>query len=109
MLLLDHNLSYKIVYAPELNRVFPGLQHVYLLGMYNEEDEVIWNYAADNNLIIVSKDYDFQLMQLEKGPPPAVVKLSIGNCTNEKVKEASLHHESEIKHWRHDFGLIIIG
>ena len=74
MLLLDHNLSYKLVNDAELNRVFPGLQHVYLLEMYDEPDEILWDYAAENELIIVSKDYDFQQMQMEKGSPPAVVK-----------------------------------
>lgn len=77
--------------------------------MYDEVDEVLWNYAAENELIIDSKDHEFQQMQMEKGSPLAVVKLSIGNCTNERIRQSLLRNEYEIKNWRHQYGLIIIG
>lgn len=109
MLLLDHNLSYKLVNDQELNLVFPGLQHVYLLGMYDEEDDVLWGYAAKNGLIIVSKDYDFQQLQLTKGSPPPVVKISIGNCTNERIRQLLLSNEKAIKNLPYNqYGLMDI-
>jgi predicted nuclease of predicted toxin-antitoxin system len=109
VLLIDHNLSYKLINDQELNRIFPGLQHIYLLGMYNEKDEVIWDYANEHNLIIVTKDYDFQRLHLAKGSPPYVVKISLGNCTNESIKETLLNYEQEIKGLpNNQFGLLVI-
>jgi len=42
-------------------------------------DELIWKYAQDNNLIILTKDADFSLKVLYKGSPPKVVHFKIGN------------------------------
>lgn len=42
-------------------------------------DEDIWNYAKQNNLIIISKDKDFSLMQLINGAPPKVIHIKFGN------------------------------
>ena len=42
-------------------------------------DEQIWDFARINNLIIITKDADFSLKVLIKGPPPKVVHLKFGN------------------------------
>jgi predicted nuclease of predicted toxin-antitoxin system len=42
-------------------------------------DEQIWDFAKQNDLIIVSKDADFSLKVLIKGPPPKVIHLKFGN------------------------------
>jgi predicted nuclease of predicted toxin-antitoxin system len=44
-------------------------------------DEQIWNYAKQNELIIVTKDADFSLKVLTKGAPPKVIHLKFGNLT----------------------------
>ena len=64
----------------------------YLLNLHDKEDQDIWDYAKTHSLIIVSKDNDFQQLFSERGFPPAVVKLSIGNCTNKHVKEILLKY-----------------
>jgi len=43
------------------------------------EDNEIWNYARKNNLIVVTKDKDFLLMQLIQGAPPKVIQIKFGN------------------------------
>jgi predicted nuclease of predicted toxin-antitoxin system len=42
-------------------------------------DDEIWNYAKQNELIIITKDKDFSLMQLMKGAPPKVIQIKFRN------------------------------
>ena len=51
------------------------------------KDKDIWQYAIDNNLIIVTKDSDFSNRMLLSEPPPKVVHIRTGNMS---MKE--FHH-----------------
>lgn len=82
-LLLDQNLSRRLVV--ELEPDFPGVTHVALLNMDTEEDEAIWNFAAENHLAIVTKDKDFYQRSLVRGHPPKIIHLKLGNCTTQQV------------------------
>lgn len=42
-------------------------------------DDKVWQYARDNNLIILTKDSDFSTRVLYKGTPPKVVHFKFGN------------------------------
>jgi len=42
-------------------------------------DKSIWNYALENNLIIVTKDADFYNLVISNAKSPKVVHLRIGN------------------------------
>lgn len=44
-LLLDQNLSYRLVAA--LHKEFPGSQHVRDVGLKDATDEAVWNYQCD--------------------------------------------------------------
>jgi len=48
------------------------------------EDEQIWQYAKENNLVIITKDSDFSNKILLKEPPPKVIHIRFGNM---KMKE----------------------
>jgi len=39
----------------------------------------VWQYAKDNNFIIVTKDSDFYDLSLVQGSPPKVIWLQSGN------------------------------
>lgn len=58
MLLFDQNLSYKL--CKVLAEDFPGCRHVREAGLANADDVDVWDYAAANSLIVVSKDQDFR-------------------------------------------------
>jgi predicted nuclease of predicted toxin-antitoxin system len=47
-------------------------------------DAKIWEYAIDNELIIVSKDADFSKKIIYNDPPPRVIHIKFGNL---KMKE----------------------
>jgi predicted nuclease of predicted toxin-antitoxin system len=42
-------------------------------------DDEIWQYAKENNLIILTKDSDFSTKVLFKGSPPKVIHFKFGN------------------------------
>ncbi len=42
-------------------------------------DDEIWNYARQHNLIIITKDADFSLKVLYRGTPPKVIHIKFGN------------------------------
>lgn len=54
--LYDQNLSYRLV--AELQYLYPDSLHVRDIGMKESDDSDIWDYAAQNGYIIVSKDSD---------------------------------------------------
>ena len=56
-------------------------------------DTEIWNYAIQNNLIILTKDSDFYFRSLISSTRPKIVYFQLGNQT---LKE--LHQYFE-KHW----------
>jgi predicted nuclease of predicted toxin-antitoxin system len=84
-LLLDENLSRRIV--EPLQAHFPGSSHVSLLGLDQADDRKIWDYAKNNDFVIVTKDDDFQGIQSLLGYPPKFIHLTLGNCSNPEVLE----------------------
>ncbi len=83
MLLFDQNLSYKLCKA--LAGVFPGCRHVREAGLSNADDAEVWNFAAANGFIIVSKDQDFRQRALLFGPPPKCIWVRLGNCSTTDI------------------------
>lgn len=82
-LLFDQNLSASLV---ELLRTeFPDSSHLRLLNLADAADSTVWDYAAREGFIIVSKDVDFQQRALLYGGPPKVVWVRLGNCSTAQV------------------------
>jgi predicted nuclease of predicted toxin-antitoxin system len=71
--LFDENLPIKIQFTPSL-----PITHVSTLGE-SPSDTQIWQYAKENNLVIVTKDVDFSDRLMLDLTPPKVVHLRIGN------------------------------
>ena len=71
--LFDENLPIKIQFTPSL-----PITHVSALGE-SPSDTQIWQYAKENNLVIVTKDVDFSDRLMLDLAPPKVVHLRIGN------------------------------
>jgi predicted nuclease of predicted toxin-antitoxin system len=91
-LLFDENLSPKL--PSRLSDVFPNSLHVREVGMNATIDPVVWDYAKDNDLMIVSKDSDMHDLSLVFGNPPKVIWLRLGNCSTRQV-ESLLRRELE--------------
>ena len=54
--------------------------HVLALDLAQTSDAVIWAHAAQEGMVIVSKDEDFAQFTLLRSEPVSVVWLRIGNC-----------------------------
>ncbi|WP_373538499.1 DUF5615 family PIN-like protein [Chamaesiphon sp.] len=84
-LLFDENLSPKL--PLRLADIFPNSLHVRDVGMKATVDPIVWDYAKDNNLTIVSKDADMHDLSLVLGNPPKVIWLRLGNCSTSQVED----------------------
>jgi predicted nuclease of predicted toxin-antitoxin system len=83
-LLFDENLSHKL--AHRLADLFPDSAHVRDIGMKAADDPKVWEYAKDNDFMIVSKDADMHDLSLVFGNPPKVVWIRLGNCSTAQVE-----------------------
>ncbi len=71
--LLDENLPYRFQFKPTL----PVIHSTDISNC--PSDTVVWSYALNHCLVIVTKDSDFSDWILVATPPPWVVHLRIGN------------------------------
>ena len=84
-LLFDENLSSAL--PRRIADLFPNSVHVRDVGMKAAADPIVWDYAKDNDFMIVSKDADMHDLSLVFGNPPKVVWLRLGNCSTRQVEE----------------------
>ena len=82
-LLFDENLSARL--APALRDVYPGSAHLADAGLLGAPDGAVWDYAAAQGYVLVTKDEDFQRLSVVRGPPPKVVWVRLGNCATGDV------------------------
>jgi predicted nuclease of predicted toxin-antitoxin system len=83
-LLFDQNLSHKLV--RHLADLFPDSVHVRNVGLKAAGDPLVWGYAKNNDLMIVSKDSDFHQRSFLYGFPPKVIWVRLGNCSTADVE-----------------------
>jgi predicted nuclease of predicted toxin-antitoxin system len=94
-LLFDENLSPALVIR--LADVFPGSCHVHDLGLGGADDRVIWLYAREHGLAIVTKDRDYLLQCAAFGHPPRVVLMRIGNCPVDLMERVLRENAARLK------------
>ena len=82
-LLFDQNLSHRLIGL--LASEYPAAVHVRDVGLSAADDQVVWAYAAQHGLTIVSKDSDFQQRALLFGHPPKVIWVRLGNCATAAI------------------------
>ena len=93
-LLIDENLSPSLVRL--LEDIFPGSLHIETAGLLSTEDDYIWDYAQHRNLIVVTKDRDYRQLSLDRGHPPKVILIRIGNCRVREVEALLRDHYGDI-------------
>lgn len=82
-LLFDENLSEALLGA--LADCFPDALHVRRLGAGGSPDTAIWRLALAHECLLVTRDEDFLRLSVLHGPPPKVVWVALGNCSNAEV------------------------
>lgn len=93
-LLLDENLSRRIV--PMLLTDYPGSSQIALLQLESSTDRQIWEYAKENDYVIVTRDSDFHELSTLYGSPPKVIWLKTGNQSKASTLRALLDHKEGI-------------
>jgi predicted nuclease of predicted toxin-antitoxin system len=91
-LLFDQNLSHRLIEM--LGDLFPGSQHVRLIGMAEAEDLSIWDYAKSHDFVIVTYDSDYADWNKLRGAPPQIVWLRCGNTATAQI-EAKLRQAAD--------------
>ena len=66
------------------------------------DDPVVWEYAKNNGLMIVSKDSDMHQRSFVFGYPPKVVWVRLGNCSTSDVEKLLRKHFAAIKAFYED-------
>lgn len=65
--------------------------HVQDIGLGAAEDTIIWQYAKERGLAIITKDEDFQVLANRQGSiPPQVVWVRLGNCRKAVLLDGSV-------------------
>lgn len=85
-LLFDENLSHHLV--DRLSDVYPGSQHVRQLGMRSSPDRIVLGYAGLMDMVLVTKDGDFDDLALLGEDDARVLRLDLGNCTTGEIEDA---------------------
>jgi predicted nuclease of predicted toxin-antitoxin system len=91
-LLFDANLAPQL--AQRLAGLYPSSAHVRDFAL--RTDRAIWEFAAANDFVIVSKDSDFYHLSTVFGPPPKVVWLRIGNAGTEAIAALLTSHAPDL-------------
>ena len=99
-LLFDQNLSDQLV--PRLANLFPDSVHAKTIGLGTATDAELWDYARNNNYLIVSKDVDFSNRSAVHGHPPKVIWLRLGNCSTSTVEDSLRNHYPNIERFVKD-------
>ncbi len=99
-LLFDHNLSPNLV--SHLQDIYPESLHVHEIGLAESEDIAVWEYAAVNGLVIVTKDADYLLLSARLGHPPKVIRIGLGNCPTGAVADLLRSNHDELLQFHDD-------
>ena len=107
-LLLDANLSWRLI--PSLSEHFDECSHVNKTNLPKPAKDIeIWQFAAENDYIIITQDSDFLNLLESKGFPPKVILLRVGNMDKNMVKEILIQAKSSIIEFASsNFGLLEI-
>ena len=96
LLLLDANLSWRLckLLEPEFGKVY----HVDKCGLNIPATDIeIWEWASKRNAIIVTNDEDYYYLLEDKGTPPKVVLLKMGNQSTKNLAKTLIHHKPQIE------------
>lgn len=99
-LLFDENLS--PVLPLVLADCYAESQHVRDVGLKASADTDVWEHAARNELVIVTKDSDFRQRSFLHGHPPKVIWIGLGNCSTGMVEDLLRRRITEVTEFLED-------
>lgn len=108
-LLFDENLAARLV--SDLAETYPGSSHVVALNLGGSPDTSIWERAAADGFVLVTKDEDFHRLSVVLGPPPKVIWIRLGNCSTSDIARLLRFRAPEIQTFvaQEDAGFLELG
>ncbi|MFN8453815.1 MAG: DUF5615 family PIN-like protein [Anaerolineae bacterium] len=92
---MDQNLSPRLV--RRLDDLYPNSIHVMEVGLDRSFDREVWDYARQNDYMIVTKDVDFSEFSILQGFPPKVIWIRRGNCSTKDIETILWENFDSIK------------
>lgn len=105
-LLLDQNLSYKLV--ADLETAFPGTSHVLRLGLDQTPDTELREYAAQEGFTLITKNTDLVDLCVFRGAPPKVIWLRVGNCDTSVIRDVLRSNMARIAAFGEDSSQVVL-
>ena len=94
-LLFDQNISFRLV--RKISEIFPEAKQIRELGLENNTDRQIWNFAKENEYVIVTFDADFFDLSNLFGTPPKIIWLRTGNRKTSDLAKLIISRSEIIK------------
>lgn len=95
-LLLDANLSWRLI--KKLSSFFTKVEHVDSIGFQVPAQDIeIWQYAKQNNCLIVTNDEGFMRLLQFNGFPPKIILLRTGNQSNDFIANLLIEKKTDIE------------
>jgi predicted nuclease of predicted toxin-antitoxin system len=86
----------------KLRDIFPDSKHVRFVGLASADDATVWEFAATNQMVTVSKDSDFRQRSFLLGAPPKVISIALGNCSTSAIEQVLKGHVTELERFEAD-------
>ena len=98
--LFDQTLSWRLREAlPDLD---PQSLHVRDVGLASAADAIVWAYAKEHALVIVSKDVDLRHLGFTYGHPPKIIWIRRGNCSTREIEMLLRKHRDSARAFYED-------
>lgn len=94
--LCDVHISFKLVKHIE-TLGFEAIHVNNILDSSETKDSDISSYADKKNLIIITKDSDFRYSHFIKKTPKKLIKINLGNISNQKLEKIFTTNISKIQ------------
>lgn len=85
--LCDVHISYKVVNFLSMSG-FETIHVNQILDKWNTKDRDICKFADSNDLIVITKDYDFRNSFFVNGSPKKLIKINLGNISTSDLIES---------------------
>jgi predicted nuclease of predicted toxin-antitoxin system len=99
-LLFDQNLSPKLI--NQLSDLYADSAHLDALGLGTADDTDVWQYAKENDFLIVTKDADFADLSILRGFPPKIIWIRRGNCSTRDIEQILRGNNAKIENFLTD-------
>ncbi len=81
-----------------INNSFENIkaQSLRSVGLRDAKDDAIFFTAKKQNIVVMTKDFDFVRLLEQYGPPPQIIWITAGNTSNSRMREILDKHFSVV-------------